>query len=239
MFPFVLPCFAPTAVPQVLPFRISPPGSALDFHFLSSASVLASHYSAFCSSFPHSSRFCLTAGFLGASFLLTLSGSLPFFPTWFPVSSFRFCVLGFLFVSFRPSSSFTPTAVPLALAIPSVFRLLLRRFPLLPLSFVCFRLGSDYSASVSSFLFFPFLPHSGLSGALRFLSSPSISPSVPPVSMHSFRICYSAFLRFLSPLTVSHHRCYFSRRPPVSSSAVPLSFRLRFRLFGRVIHPEN
>ena len=50
-FPFVLPCFAPTAVPQVLPFWISPLGSVPDFRFLSSASVLAPHYSAICSSF--------------------------------------------------------------------------------------------------------------------------------------------------------------------------------------------
>ena len=33
----------PTAVPQVLPFRISPQGSTPDFRILSSASVLASH----------------------------------------------------------------------------------------------------------------------------------------------------------------------------------------------------
>ena len=46
-FPFVLPCFAPTAVPQVLPFWISPPGSVPDFRFLSSASIVASHYSAY------------------------------------------------------------------------------------------------------------------------------------------------------------------------------------------------
>ena len=51
-FPFVLPCFAPAAVPQVIPFWISPPGPAHDFHILSSASILASHYSAFVSSFP-------------------------------------------------------------------------------------------------------------------------------------------------------------------------------------------
>ena len=51
-FPFVLPSFAPTAVPLVLPFWISPQGSTLDFRFLSSASVLASHYSASVSSFP-------------------------------------------------------------------------------------------------------------------------------------------------------------------------------------------
>ena len=33
-FPFVPPCFAPTAVPQVLPFQISPPGPTLSFCFL-------------------------------------------------------------------------------------------------------------------------------------------------------------------------------------------------------------
>ena len=60
LFPFALPGFAPTAVPPVLPFWISPLGSTLSFHFLSSASALASHYSASVSSFPLSSRFRLT-----------------------------------------------------------------------------------------------------------------------------------------------------------------------------------
>ena len=32
-FPFVLPCFAPAAVPQVIPFQISPPGPVPDFRF--------------------------------------------------------------------------------------------------------------------------------------------------------------------------------------------------------------
>ena len=100
LFPFVLPSFAPTAVPLVLPFWISPRGSTLDFRFLSSTSVLASHY----------------------------------------------------------------------------------------------------SASVSSFPLFPFPPHSGFPGARPFLSSPSLSPSVPPVSMLPFRYRYSASLLFLSPL---------------------------------------
>ena len=54
LFPFVLPCFAPTAVPQVLPFWISPQGSTPSFRSLSISSALASHYSAFCSSFPDS-----------------------------------------------------------------------------------------------------------------------------------------------------------------------------------------
>ena len=51
-FPFVLPCFAPAAVPQAIPFQISPPGPMPDFRFLSVTSVLASHYSASVSSFP-------------------------------------------------------------------------------------------------------------------------------------------------------------------------------------------
>ena len=38
-FPFVLPCFAPAAVPQVIPFQISPPGSVPDFRFLPFPSV--------------------------------------------------------------------------------------------------------------------------------------------------------------------------------------------------------
>ena len=54
-FPFVLPCFAPAAVPQVIPFWISPPGPVPDFRFLSVPSVLASHYSASVSSVPSSS----------------------------------------------------------------------------------------------------------------------------------------------------------------------------------------
>ena len=90
LFPFVLPCFAPTAVPQVLPFWISPPGSALDFCFLSSTSVLASHYSAFCfffSSFPlfppHSWLLQLLRSAFAFLFFL-------FLPAWFPVLSVRF-----------------------------------------------------------------------------------------------------------------------------------------------------
>ena len=66
-FPFVLPCFAPAAVPQVIPFRFFPPGPVPDFRFLSSASVLASHYSASVSSFPPS-RFPPLSGFRRSRF---------------------------------------------------------------------------------------------------------------------------------------------------------------------------
>ena len=137
-----------------------------------------------------------------------------------------FCLFPFVL------SCFAPTAVPQALTIPSVFRLPLRCFPLLPLSFVRFRLGSDYSASVSSFPFFPVFPHSGSPGA--FIHLPFCLFPCFPSGFGTQHSCNS-FLRF----TVSHHRCYHSCRPPVSSSAVPLSLRLRFWLLGRVIHPEN
>ena len=101
-------------------------------------------------------------------------------------------------------------------------------------------LASHYSASVSSFPLFPFPPHSGFRGARPFLSSPSLSPSVPPVSMLPIRYRYSAFLLFLSPLPLfrvtgatSAAGLLFPVRP------LPLAFALgsgylacRFELFG-------
>ena len=51
-FPFVLSCFAPAAVPQVIPFKTTVLGTMLDLCFLSSTLVLALNYSAFVSSFP-------------------------------------------------------------------------------------------------------------------------------------------------------------------------------------------
>ena len=130
-FPFILPCFAPTAVPQVLAWLTSPFGSV--------------HFSIF-----------------------------PFFSASFRPLLFRFRLLSLPFLLF-PSSLFPLTVVPQVLVYPR---------------------------------------------------------SLLSVSIHPFPLWYSAFLQFLSPLTVSHHRCYFSCRPPVSSSAVPLSFRLRFWLLG-------
>ena len=134
LFPFVLPSFAPTAVPLVLPFWITPRGSTPDFRSLSVTSVLASHY----------------------------------------------------------------------------------------------------SASVSSFPLFPFPPHSGFRGARPFLSSLSLSPSVPPVSMLPFRFRYLSLpaVPFSASAASRHRRYSLSCRPPVSSSAVPLGFRFRFWLLG-------
>ena len=139
-FPFVLPSFAPTAVPLVLPFQVSPPGSTPDFRFLSSASALASHY----------------------------------------------------------------------------------------------------SASVSSFPFFPFPPHSGFPGARPFLSSPSLSPSVPPVSMLPFRFRYlsfpavpfSASLLRVTGATLAAGLLFPARPFPLAFALGSGYLACRFELFG-------
>ena len=140
-FPFVLPSFAPTAVPLVLPFWISPRGSTPDFRWMTSASVLASHYSASVSSFPpsllpphsgfRSSR--LRSRFPGFPFL---SG--PISRAFLPGSRTRLPV--------RFLSSFLASLPQLFHeCLPSAFAFGL--FPFLPVSFVPFSSGSDYSAS--------------------------------------------------------------------------------------------
>ena len=129
------------------------------FRFLSSVSALASHYSASVLPFPLSSRLRLTVGYLGAPVPLSLSRFSPSFRPGFPcLIPGSMYLASCLFPFVLPC--FAPTAVPQVL---TFFRLStsLRCFPLLPLSFVRFRLGSDYSASVSSFPFFPASPHSG------------------------------------------------------------------------------
>ena len=205
-FPFVLPCFAPTAVPQVLPFWISPPGSVPDFHFLSSASIVASHYSASVSSFPLSSRFRLTVGFLGASVPLTLSRSFPLRPAWFPMPSFRFRVLGFLFVSFRPPQLRSHSCSTGASLLD--FSSGINAWP--PRSFVRFR----FSISLLGLCFFfsplPVSPSqlgsAVHSGSFRPLCFPLLFRLFPcfPSGSGTLPSCYS-FLRS----TVSRHRRYF------------------------------
>ena len=57
-----------------------------------------------------------------------------------------------------------------------------------------------------------------------------------------FRSDFGTWLSCVFPFSASLfslHRCYFSRRPPVSSSAVPLAFALGFGYLAWVIHPEN
>ena len=134
-----------------------------DFRFLSSASVLAPHYSASVSSFP---------SLPGSAFQLLSQCpsplSLPRFPPsllpGFPCIPSGFLYSASLMVSFRPSlirsrscSSGAYLVLPL-----SVFPL-----PFL-LSFVRFCSGSDYSASVSSF---------PLSSRLRLTVVSSVRPS--------------------------------------------------------------
>ena len=101
-------------------------------------------------------------------------------------------------------------------------------FPSLPLSFVRFRSVLTTQPSVLSFPCFPFSPVGGSFGAVRFLSSPSFSSSVLPVSMLPFRFRYSAFccsfLPSLSRLTVLPQRLDLV----LSVSAAPLCFRFRF-----------
>ena len=101
---------------------------------------------------------------------------------------------------------------------PSAFASGLFRLPSAP--FRSLRPASDYSAFRLSFPLFPISPDGGSLGAARFLSSPTLSSSVRPVSMPSFRFRYSASCDFLSPLAVSCHRHYtaagllFPARPP-------------------------
>ena len=89
--------------------------------------------------------------------------------------SFRFCVLGFLSVSFHPTqfrshSCSTGDHLSLSPSVPS---------PSFPLSFVRFFSGSDYSAFAFSFPFIPASPCLGLSGA-------DLSVSLP-ACCHAFR----------------------------------------------------
>ena len=96
----------------------------------------------------------------------------------------------------------------------------------LPLSFVRFGLPLTTQPSALSFPFFPFSPGSGSFGACRFLSSPTFSSSVRPVSMPSFRFRYSAscvsFLRF----ALSCHRHYAASGLLFPARPLPFAFAL-------------
>ena len=191
-FPFVLPCFAPAAVPQVIPFWISPPGPVPDFRILSFASVLASHYSASVSSFPpsplpphsgfRSSR--LRSRFPGSPFLSGLISH-----AFLPGSRTRLSVC-FL-------SSFLVSLPQLFHeCLPSAFAFGL--FPVPPVSFVPFGSGSDYSALCSSF---PFLPVSASQwlpqcSALTFVPAACPRFVLPDFSCFPSRFRYSASCLF-------------------------------------------
>ena len=162
-----------------------------DFHFLSSASVLASHYSASVLPFPLSSRFCLTGGLSGAPVLLSLPRLSPYFGlvsrTLFQVlctrlsvsflspylaslpQLFHKCLLGSVPLSVHFALAFRPS-------LSAFFRPLLFRVRLLSLPF----------------LLFPSSP-SCLTVAFQVLIYPR---SLPSVSILPFPLWYSAFPAF-------------------------------------------
>ena len=152
-----------------------------DFHFLSSVSVVASNYSASASSFP-----CFLSpphsGFLNASgFPL----GLPVFHLLFrSVSLASFPVSGTQ-LSVRFLSPFPDSLPQLFLrCFPSALAFGLS--PSVPLSFVRFPSGSDYSASVSSF---PLSSRFRLTVASSMLPSAFASwvlPVLPSLISHAF-----------------------------------------------------
>ena len=239
LFPFVLPCFAPTAVPQVLPFWFSPRGPTLGFRSLSIPSALASHYSAFRSSFPDFPR--SPHGWL-PGYSVSPLGSPAFFRLSCLVSHAFSSVLQYSALCLFPFilPCFAPTAVPQVL---TFFRLStsLRCFPCDSLPFVRFSFRFlTTQPSVSSVPFSPAFPHSGSFRCCLCLSASADPLSLRPVSMPSLQLWYLALLQFPFPL-------YCSRLTGASAVSGlllsehgrPHSFRLRFGYLGRVMYPEN
>ena len=167
-------------------------------------------------------------------FFLSASPFSTFSSAWFPMLLFRFPVLGFLFVSFHPSrlrSHSCSTGASL------LFRFLASAsFPgfsaCLPVSFVPISLLLTTQPSALSFPLFPISPGSGSLGARPFLAVPSLSSSVGPVSMPSFRFRYSAScISFLQRCPASQ---WLLQRLslPISLRPRPHGFRFRIRLLG-------
>jgi len=166
-----------------------------------------------------------TAGSSGSARSTFVSLAYPVRSAWFPMRSFRFFLLSFPFVSFRPSllrshGCFTGAC----LSVP------LRHSPLLPLSFVRFR----FRLRLLGFLSLPF-PSSQTPLNSRFCPVPVYPLPSPPVSMRAVPLRYSAFPAIPFPgLSVSPHRGYLSSRPsfpfPLALAfhprAVPLAFAL-------------
>ena len=212
----------------MIPFWFYPPGPVPDFRFLSSASVLASHYSASVSSFPLSSGFRLTVASSVLRFRSRFHGfprsSLPGFPC--SLSRFSYsasCSFPFIL------PGFAPTAVPPVLPFFSAFfrPLLFRAFRLLSAFFRLLLLASDYSASCSFFSLLPVFPWQ------RFLRCLSV-PFVPdlflfrPACFHAFlpipvlSFLRLSFLRF----TVSCHRHYAAPGLLFPARPFPFAFAL-------------
>ena len=186
------------------------------FFLFHSLPVLASPWLLRCSCSAHAFQvFPLLSGLVSRAIFPVLCTRLSVcFLSSFPVSLpqlFHRCLPGDL-----------PLSVPFALAFSPSF----------PLPFVRFFSGSDYSVIRFFLSLFPVSPHGGSSGSFSAFF-PLFRTSLPASSVLSFpAFPFSASLFRTTGAT-------FSCRPPVSSSAVPLSFRLRFRLLGKVIHLEN
>ena len=155
--------------------------------------------------------------------------SQPGFPCLLPRFSYSaLCLFPFILPGFAPTAVppvlpfFSASLRPLLSGLfcsPSAF------FRLLPLA-------SDYSAFCPFFSPLPVFPWQ------RFQRCAPV-PCVPfaflfcPACFHAFLpIPVLSFLRFLSPLFCFVSQALRSFWPPVSSSAIPLCFRFRFRLLG-------
>ena len=166
-----------------------------------------SDYSARCSSVPF---------FLASPHQRLLQCPAP--PLGFPV--FHLLLRPVSRASFPASGTWLPVCFlsSLPASLPQLFHRCFPSFPLslvrftsglsacLPHSFVCFGLLLTTQPSALSFPLFPFSPVGGSHGARRFLSSPTLSSSVQPVSMPSFRFRYSASCDSFLRLTASCHR---------------------------------
>ena len=200
LFPFILPSFAPTAVPLVLPFFSGSLRPLLFrafpffFRFLSSASfpVLTTQPSVL--PFPFF-PFLPLSGFFGAPLSLSFLRFSPFSPAWSPVRSFPVPVLGFLFVSFRPSSLRFPQLFHECF--PFAFAFGLFRFPSGSFRPLLFRLRL-LSLLLLPFRFFLSPPHSRLPQCSASALASSVFPVLPSLVSHAFfpGSSYSAFCSF-------------------------------------------
>ena len=203
------------------------PSDPLSFVRFSSGSG----YSASVASFPFTSGFASQwlppCSASALAFTVFPRSSQPGFPCFLS----RFSYSAFLFVSFHPSrlrSHSCSTGASLLFR----FRFSSGLFCLLSAFFRLLQLASDYSAFCSFFSPLPVLPWQ------RFFRCAPVS--FVPFAFLFRSACFHAvlpipvlsFLRFLSPFFCFVTQALRSFRPPVSSSAVPLCFRFRFRLLG-------
>ena len=188
----------------------------------------ASGYLAFCVFLSLSSCLRLTVASSVPRFRSRFHGFPRSLQPGFPCLPSRFLVLSFLFVSFHPSrfrSHSRSTGASL------LFRFLasasLPGFSAcFPVSFVPFSPLLTTQPSAFSFPLFPISPGSGSFGARPFLSSLSLSSSVRPVSMPSFRFRYSASCDPFLRLSVSCHRHYTASGLLFPARPFPFAFAL-------------